>query len=291
MAFAITRIKKIKMQNQHKHSEVNSHNFRTVLHNNVDAEKTHLNRCLLGGFTPLEANKIRNNRWLELQEANDDKNGKNKAFRSDTVGSLEVLLAVSPGYFDSNDLELWVEAQKDFIVSEFGRENIVSMVLHLDETTPHIHCEVIPVVDNKLNAKMKVGNKAAMSKYQSRYALHNESLGLNRGLCRYELVEDKSLVETVKNKSNKQHKAETIKALKIEIQTLKHDLKIHNELLDQAENSVVWYKRFLNLNKTIKENFLAWKKETRIKENPPVEQPKTPLETIKTKIKGIGIKY
>lgn len=283
------------MQNQHKHSEVNSHNFRTVLHNNVDAEKTHLNRCLLGGSTPLEANKIRSNRWLELQEANDDKNGKNKAFRSDTVGSLEVLLAVSPGYFETNDLELWVERQKAFITAEYGLENVVSMILHLDETTPHIHCEVIPVVAGKLNAKQKVGNKAAMSKYQSRYALHNESLGLNRGLCRYELVEDKSQVETVKNKSNKQYKAETIKALKKQISYIKADLKTHIELLDKAENRVAWYKRFLTENKLL-QSFTAWKKalikpvEEILPETPP-ETTQTPIETIKPKIKAFGMKY
>ena len=45
------------------------------------------------------------------------------------------------------------EAAKRWAENEFGKENVVSLELHLDESTPHLHLIVTPIFDGKLQAK------------------------------------------------------------------------------------------------------------------------------------------
>ena len=40
-----------------------------------------------------------------------------------------------------------------FFVDRYGEENIISAVVHMDETTPHMHLNLVPIVDRRLCAK------------------------------------------------------------------------------------------------------------------------------------------
>jgi len=45
---------------------------------------------------------------------------------------------------------------------EFGKDNVVSAVLHMDETTPHIHATIVPIVQGqrrKAHAEENNGKK------------------------------------------------------------------------------------------------------------------------------------
>lgn len=42
-------------------------------------------------------------------------------------------------------LDEWIEATLEWFRKEFGEENVVSAVLHMDETTPHLHITVVPI--------------------------------------------------------------------------------------------------------------------------------------------------
>lgn len=42
-------------------------------------------------------------------------------------------------------LDAWIDATLDWFRKEFGAENVVSAVLHMDETTPHLHVTVVPI--------------------------------------------------------------------------------------------------------------------------------------------------
>jgi len=46
-----------------------------------------------------------------------------------------------------------LNAARRSLIKEFGEENIVSVVMHLDETSPHVQCVVVPIIDGKLQAK------------------------------------------------------------------------------------------------------------------------------------------
>ena len=42
-------------------------------------------------------------------------------------------------------LDAWIDTTLDWFRKEFGAENVVSAVLHMDETTPHLHVTVVPI--------------------------------------------------------------------------------------------------------------------------------------------------
>ena len=42
-------------------------------------------------------------------------------------------------------LDEWIDATIDWFKKEFGDKNVVSVVLHMDETTPHLHITVVPI--------------------------------------------------------------------------------------------------------------------------------------------------
>lgn len=41
----------------------------------------------------------------------------------------------------------------EYFAEKYGKENIISAVVHMDETTPHMHLNLIPIVDHRLCAK------------------------------------------------------------------------------------------------------------------------------------------
>lgn len=41
----------------------------------------------------------------------------------------------------------------NFFKDKYGEENVLSAIVHLDETNPHMHLNLIPIVDGKLCAK------------------------------------------------------------------------------------------------------------------------------------------
>ena len=51
---------------------------------------------------------------------------------------------------------------KEAAVRTFGAENIVSIVLHTDESTPHVHVVFTPIVEGKLQSKAWIGGIPAM---------------------------------------------------------------------------------------------------------------------------------
>lgn len=61
-----------------------------------------------------------------------------------------------------------IKGARKAIEAEFGAENIVSMELHTDESSPHIHAVVIPLKDGKLQAKHWIGGASKVGSIWSR---------------------------------------------------------------------------------------------------------------------------
>lgn len=110
-----------------------------------------------------------------------------KAIRKDAVkylthvmsGSHEDMVELFKDQEKAND---WISKNYEFLSNEFGKENIVKFVLHLDEKTPHIHAVTVPLKDGKLTAKEVTGNPIVLSQRQDRYAKSMKDFGLERGL-------------------------------------------------------------------------------------------------------------
>ena len=72
-----------------------------------------------------------------------------KKLRPGQNTALEIILTGSPETLNSLDeegLEKWGNESMDWAGKTWGKENIVTAVLHRDEKTPHIHLIVVPIV-------------------------------------------------------------------------------------------------------------------------------------------------
>lgn len=104
--------------------------------------------------------------------------------RKNAVLSLEYLVTASPEFFKEQPEKVWrkyLHDQVDMLGKYYGRENIASAVLHLDEKTPHVALQIVPLVDGKLNARALIGSRAACSTIQDMAGDVGEPYGLNRG--------------------------------------------------------------------------------------------------------------
>lgn len=187
--YAIGRIKKLHQRDLNGASQ---HNFRTrpVLNANPTGTIIPLLNAL-DGDSFLQVVSDRYGKWK--QKKIDSHTGKRGAKMSrDPVVCVEVMLSASPeyfrpncpekaGYWELDRLNAWEEKLKSFVRAEFGK-NLVTLVLHLDEATPHAHALVMPFDENgNLNAK-KVFNRQGLIKLQDNYAKACIPLGLQRGL-------------------------------------------------------------------------------------------------------------
>lgn len=113
--------------------------------------------------------------------------GKRK-IRRDAVKYMAHVLTGSPERMQEifSDKELaneWIQSNYSFIADEFGQENIIRFVLHMDEKTPHLHAITVPLTpDGRLSARERMGNKKDLQLRQDRYAERMEKFGLQRGI-------------------------------------------------------------------------------------------------------------
>lgn len=113
--------------------------------------------------------------------------------QKNSVVAIDCLMTASPEWWKSEGIkneQEFIHRSFDFLGKTFGKENIMSMVMHKDETTPHIHAIVCPAYQSKDrwgNKKMRVGAKKwldgrkKLSELQDEFAAIMEPLGLERG--------------------------------------------------------------------------------------------------------------
>lgn len=68
-----------------------------------------------------------------------------------------------------------------FFTRRYGKENIVSAIVHTDETTPHLHLNLIPIKDGRLCAKELFGRKELSQLQTDFYETVGKRYGLERG--------------------------------------------------------------------------------------------------------------
>ena len=105
--------------------------------------------------------------------------------RKDAVLAFEVFLGASPDWFETQSpaqVEAWAEANIAFLKQRFGK-NLMQVVLHTDEQTPHLHAYCHPVQeDGSLSYFKMLGSPKLLSELQTDYATAMKPLGLRRGL-------------------------------------------------------------------------------------------------------------
>jgi hypothetical protein len=129
--------------------------------------------------------------------------------RSNSVRAFEVFCGASPRYFrddpknfgvyDEQKMRAFVAQARAWLERQYGKKNVVSLVLHLDEATPHLHAVVVPIDttekkaeqgkktrggDVRLNVQRYMGNRKILAQMQDNYYSYMGCLGLERGIRR-----------------------------------------------------------------------------------------------------------
>ena len=102
-----------------------------------------------------------------------------------------------------------------FFADKYGRENIISAIVHLDETTPHLHLNFIPVNEGRLSSK-SLFDRQKLSQLQTEF---HEQVGKKYGLRRGKEGSQQKHLSTAEYKAKKIVESAQQKQLEIESET------------------------------------------------------------------------
>lgn len=197
MGYAVLHIEKTSGTD----AAMSAHIERTIHPKNADESRTHLNRELIRFPDGVE------NRTQAIQHRLDTA-GLTRKIGNNQVRAIRVLLTGTHEDMEritqEGKLDEWCEDNLRYLTDTFGRENIVSAVLHMDEQTPHIHATLVPIVREERKRKKKeqqvkkryrkkptdaarlcaddVMTRAKLKSYQDTYAQAMSRYGLQRGI-------------------------------------------------------------------------------------------------------------
>ena len=198
MGYAVLHMEKASASD----SGMSAHIERTVAPKNADAERTHLNREMI-----TFPNGVRNRTQAIRHRL--DTAGLERKIGKNQVRAVRILLTGSPDDMkrieQNGKLDEWSKDNLDWLKKTYGADNIVSAVLHLDETTPHIHATMIPIVTGERRKKKSeeqqgkkkyrikstdharlcaddVMSRIKLKEYQNSYAEQMAKYGLQRGI-------------------------------------------------------------------------------------------------------------
>lgn len=214
----------------------------------IDTNRTHLNYNLHERKDGLSDYDFVKNRAMEFL-------AKNVRKREDInwVGSWVITLPESLHASSEADKRKFFEVCHDFLAERYGFNNIVGAYVHMDETTPHMHTKITPVIyDEKKNkhrhSAKDMFNRADLKSFHKDLSVRLElEFGFDVGV-----YENKREDERLPNKSIKELKAENKKLAELknrmfaeaekqndEIKRLKRENereRERNELLKQEMN-------------------------------------------------------
>jgi hypothetical protein len=179
MSFGIVRMQKMSSGSV-KGIEIHDRRVKDVCHTNQDIDRTR--SALNYDLHPAQ----HENFGLAVRERIAELDLK-KAVRKDAKVMVQALVTSDSEFFKGLDSEQQARFFRDsynFLCQRYGKENAVSATVHMDEKTPHMHFNFVPVTaDGRLSAKDVVGGRNALSNFQT--AFHEQvgkAWGLERGV-------------------------------------------------------------------------------------------------------------
>jgi hypothetical protein len=245
-----------------------AHIERTIDPKNADKTRTHLNKELI--HFPDGVNNRTEAIQYRIEHA-----GITRKINEKQVRALRFMLTGSPEDMQriqsENSLDDWCRDSLDWVCETFGKDNLVSAVLHLDEKTPHIHATVVPIVtgerrkakaskpeDGRKKYRKKNPNAARLcaddvmardklENYQDSYAERMQKYGLQRGVRGSE----------ARNITTQQFYRELYvenEHLKEEIQEQEHERQeVYEKVRDLYDRKDEAREKFLDMDKHVKD--------------------------------------
>ena len=149
-------------------------NYKSTKNPQIDKSRTHLNYHTL----PYEK------KYLAFIDERIKELAPKRKIKDDAVLITSFILGSDKEFFDG----ISPEAQKrffddctEFFAERYGKENVVSAVVHLDESTPHLHFNLMPVTGGRLCAKELFDRTALRNLQTDFYEVVGKKYGLKRG--------------------------------------------------------------------------------------------------------------
>ena len=162
--FAIMRFEKCKkgsLAGREKHDERKKEAYKS--NKDIDLSRSHLNYHLVGA--PKST-------YLRFCQERIQTVGCPRV-RKDSTYAVETLYTASPeflGSMTSEQQRQYFQHCLAYAQQTFGKENIISAVVHMDESTPHMHLLFVPITkDGRLSAKDILGNAKSLTKHQDQF--------------------------------------------------------------------------------------------------------------------------
>lgn len=227
MSMVVAQMKKMKSGNL---TGIGNHNQRkTKNHSNkeIDEKRRHLN------YDIVDRTK---NYKTDIEKFINENKSTTRAIRKDAVLVNDWIISSDRDFFDNlsvRETSQFFHASKDFFAKKFGDENIRYAMVHMDETTPHMHLGIVPFdEENKLSAK-RVFNRQTLIEIQEELPNYLQELGFDiergrKGSKRKNLTVPE-YKEMIKEKEEiKKEVIQTEKVLNKEKQQLKAYLEENN---------------------------------------------------------------
>lgn len=149
-------------------------NYKSTRNPQIDKSKTYLNYHTM----PYEK------RYLSFIDERIKQLSLRRKIKDDAVLITSFVLGSDKEFFD----RITAEQQKqffadctEFFAERYGKENVISAVVHLDESTPHLHFNLMPVTGGRLCAKELFDRTALRGLQTDFYEIVGKKYGLKRG--------------------------------------------------------------------------------------------------------------
>ena len=231
-------------------SGTTAHIERFIIPKNADPTRTYLNRRLIDYPDGVK------DRSAAIQQRLEEA-GLTRKIGNNQVRAIRVLLTGTHEDMEritrEGRLDEWCEDNLKYLADTFGRENIVSAVLHMDEQTPHIHATLVPIVKGERKRKKKeeqvkkryrkkptgtarlcadeIMTRAKLKSYQDTYAQAMSGYGLQRGI-------DGSEAKHITTRQYYRDLMQQTEQLRTDIGQLQDRKATAQEELKQAKNEV-----------------------------------------------------
>ncbi|XZM35542.1 MobV family relaxase (plasmid) [Clostridium perfringens] len=193
-----------------------------IRNKDIDLSKTHLNYDLVeSNFNLYQRIK---KRVEEVRE--------NSRIQKNSVVDVSNIITLNKEQFEEwgeDKSKEYFREVYNYFCDEFGKENVMSAKVHMDETTPHMHLHFVPIKDGKLQCR-SVLNQSRFNKVHTNAPKYLQEKGFNvvRGNGK---TKERGNIDNIH-----EYKKEIENILSNELKNLKIDLEAHrgalNEILD-----------------------------------------------------------
>ena len=172
-------------------------------------------------------------------------------------------IVTAPKDLKENDLPDFFAKTYDFLQNRYGKDNVVSAYVHMDETTPHIHFAFVPVTYDKKKERYKVSafeviTKKDLQSFHSDLEKHiNKELGYEIGILNGATKDGNKSIQELKRQSateilqeTKTEAAKIISQAQDDVDTIKNQKKVLQHEVKGLQKDLLTAKQVKNVKHT-----------------------------------------